>query len=98
MIATGVSGPEDTEDENQTEATRREGAGDRRRVGKPIEHLERGSSVGRYIVIDAIGAGGMGVVYSAFDPVLDRKIALKLLQVRSAAGGAGDQAWLLREA
>jgi len=38
-----------------------------------------GSVIGRYVVIDRLGAGGMGVVYAAFDPDLDRKVAIKLL-------------------
>ncbi len=41
--------------------------------------LERGASVGRYVVIERIGAGAMGVVYKAFDPELDRVVAIKLL-------------------
>jgi serine/threonine protein kinase len=36
--------------------------------------------VDRYAVFDALGFGGMGVVYRAYDPRLDRKIALKLLR------------------
>jgi hypothetical protein len=32
--------------------------------------------IGRYTVIDQIGAGAMGVVYSAYDADLDRKIAV----------------------
>jgi serine/threonine protein kinase/formylglycine-generating enzyme required for sulfatase activity len=38
-----------------------------------------GSVLGRYVVLERLGAGAMGVVYAAFDPDLDRKIALKLL-------------------
>jgi hypothetical protein len=35
--------------------------------------------LGRYLVLDRLGHGGMGVVYSAYDPQLDRKVAVKLL-------------------
>ncbi|HWQ29245.1 MAG TPA: tetratricopeptide repeat protein [Dehalococcoidia bacterium] len=58
--------------------------------------LAPGTNVGRYLVLHLLGAGGMGVVYAAYDPELDRKVALKLL--RPDAGGAGARARLLREA
>ncbi len=47
-------------------------------------HLERGASVGRYVILDIVGEGGMGIVYSAYDPELDRKLALKLLRTSSS--------------
>jgi len=72
--------------------TKREGSGRRTESAQ----LERGSLVGRYVVIDVLGMGGMGVVYTAYDPELDRKVAIKLLQAPER--GATDQAWLLREA
>ena len=42
--------------------------------------LEAGDRLGRYVVLEIIGAGGMGEVYSAYDPELDRRIALKVIR------------------
>jgi tetratricopeptide (TPR) repeat protein len=42
------------------------------------------TSLGRYVVIRRIGAGAMGAVYVAYDPELDRKVALKLLHGESS--------------
>ena len=44
--------------------------------------LQRGDALGRYVVLSRLGAGGMGVVYAAYDPELDRKLAIKLLHSR----------------
>jgi len=41
--------------------------------------LARGDRVSRYEVLELIGAGGMGAVYAARDPELDRKVAIKVL-------------------
>jgi hypothetical protein len=51
-------------------------------VGEKSERapLPRGANVGRYVVLDRLGSGAMGIVYAAFDPELDRRIALKLLR------------------
>ncbi|MBA3539139.1 MAG: serine/threonine protein kinase, partial [Deltaproteobacteria bacterium] len=42
--------------------------------------LARGTCVGRYVIFDRLGLGGMGVVYRAYDPDLDRRVALKLVR------------------
>ncbi|HVS66255.1 MAG TPA: tetratricopeptide repeat protein [Thermoanaerobaculia bacterium] len=41
--------------------------------------LGPGSVLGRYEIVDRIGSGGMGVVFRARDPQLDRPVALKVL-------------------
>ncbi|AKJ02101.1 serine/threonine protein kinase [Archangium gephyra] len=65
----------------------------------PEEVLPRGAVVGRYMVLEKLGAGGMGVVYAAYDPELDRKLALKLLHPGSEqVEKSGGQARLMREA
>ncbi|EDM77301.1 serine/threonine kinase family protein [Plesiocystis pacifica SIR-1] len=43
--------------------------------------FERGELIGRYLVLEEVGRGSMGVVLAAYDPELDRKVALKLLRV-----------------
>ncbi len=65
----------------------------------PGVELPRGATLGRYTIIRRLGAGGMGIVYLAFDPELDRRVAVKLLRVRgSTAGESEGEARLLREA
>ncbi len=44
-----------------------------------VAALPRGAQVGRFLVLDLIGRGATGMVYSAYDPRLDRRVALKLL-------------------
>jgi serine/threonine protein kinase/tetratricopeptide (TPR) repeat protein len=58
--------------------------------------LSRGELLGRYIVLEWLGSGGMGVVYAAYDPELDRRVAIKL--VRPDAHRNIGRARLLREA
>ena len=44
------------------------------------DSLVRGSLLGRYLILEPIGQGGMGQVYAAYDPSLDRKVAIKILK------------------
>ncbi len=68
--------------------------------GADASDLPTGASLGRYTILQRLGAGAMGVVYSAFDPDLDRKVAIKILHPRTEAVGSGEEGKLrlLREA
>ncbi len=61
----------------------------------PTRVRARGETIGRYVVLEELGRGGMGVVYAAYDPQLDRKVAVKVVSPsiasrrESAYGEAG---------
>jgi tetratricopeptide (TPR) repeat protein len=42
--------------------------------------LRAAGTTGRYVVLDTLGTGGIGVVYAAYDPQLRRRVALKVLR------------------
>jgi tetratricopeptide (TPR) repeat protein len=62
-------------------------------AGSPAQLLRR---VGQFVLLERLGAGGMGVVFAAFDERLERKVAIKLVATQS--GGERAQQRLLREA
>jgi tetratricopeptide (TPR) repeat protein/predicted Ser/Thr protein kinase len=58
--------------------------------------LPTGTRLGRYLIVDRLGEGGMGTVYVAYDTQLARRVAIKVL--RPGAGGDEAHARMLREA
>lgn len=67
-----------------------------RSTGSPAPGLDRGATLGRFVVTGRLGAGGMGVVYSAYDPDLERRVAIKLMHPE--LGGSEAERRTLREA
>lgn len=66
--------------------------------GSDDEARSTGSKLGRFVVLEPVGAGAMGVVYSAYDPELDRRVALKVIRADAGAGTEAGRARLLGEA
>ncbi len=66
--------------------------------GGALEPSQARGSFGRYFVIEPLGRGGMGEVLLAYDPKLDRNVALKRLRSREADLPISARARLLREA
>ena len=60
--------------------------------------LVAGARVGRYLVTRRVAAGAMGVVYEAFDPELERRVALKVLRPELLERRKSVRERLLREA
>lgn len=55
---------------------------------------EAAPSVGRFQVLEVLGTGANGIVYAAYDPMLDRRVAVKLL----SRPDPNDRSSLLEEA
>ncbi|MCA9657275.1 MAG: protein kinase, partial [Myxococcales bacterium] len=90
-VPAGASRPSD--DLEVTRASRRDAS------APPPASPSKGARIGRYVILEELGAGAMGVVFAAYDPELDRKVAVKLLKPTSGRGARFDAAArLLREA
>ncbi|MGV3619913.1 MAG: serine/threonine-protein kinase [Archangium sp.] len=53
--------------------------------------IQKGEALDRYVILDRLGAGGMGEVYAAWDPVLDRKVAVKVLRPDIEGSAIGEE-------
>jgi tetratricopeptide (TPR) repeat protein/predicted Ser/Thr protein kinase len=83
---------EETEDLTVPEAPAASEPATRR---EPASALQK--NLGRYLVIEEIGAGGMGLVLRAYDPKLGREVAVKRLRLAERDGSTGS-ARMMREA
>src|SRR5262245_7175178 len=68
-----------------------------RREAPPADQAGAGRRLGKYRLLRCLGRGGMGVVYEAEDPVLERRVAVKLV-AGDVAGDTAARERFLREA
>ena len=59
---------------------------------------KKGEMLGRYLLLGQLGRGGMGAVYAAYDPELDRRVAIKVVETPDPSHASQLQTRLLREA
>lgn len=89
--ATEVGGSDTGEDEVAERLTRE-------RIHRSLfGDLTQAPTIGRYTFLKELGQGGMGVVCMAYDPKLDRKVAIKLTRSIANASVEG-RGRILREA
>jgi len=69
------------------------------KTGRPLP-AQKPVQINRFLVLEGIGSGSMGVVYAAYDPELDRKVAVKLLNpaLTQSSRESTARARLIREA
>jgi tetratricopeptide (TPR) repeat protein len=78
-----------TRDDEELEVPRRDPHDKPTRDLPSLARRAKPLMLARYILLGQLGSGGTSLVYRAFDPELDRKVALKLLQPRKSGGDRG---------
>jgi serine/threonine protein kinase/tetratricopeptide (TPR) repeat protein len=99
-VAGEDGGLEDLEGADQTQIETRSASSEASRASRSgTGHIpaEASPRIGRFVVLETLGSGAMGVIYAAYDSGLDRKIALKLLKP-TARGQEAREIRLVREA
>jgi serine/threonine protein kinase len=54
------------------------------------------NKLGRYHVLEEVGQGAMGVVYKAYDPVIEREVAIKAIELSFRTNNEETQVYLKR--
>ncbi len=99
LVGDPVTGSSDGEHTHGAPSTAVTQAGVAGAPRTPDEPLAPGARLGRYVLAEQLGQGGMGTVYAAHDPDLDRRVAIKVLHAGLAAHDpTGGPQRLLREA
>lgn len=91
-------GVEVTSELDQTRPIGEDARQDELEADRTGNHVVPGDKLGRYMILRPLASGGMAHVYVAFDPELNREVALKVMRPGGPEGrdASGDR--LLREA
>jgi serine/threonine protein kinase len=96
LVRSALEAPADPSSPPETETVAAGPAARRHAAAPPPSRvLAPGARVGRYVIEELLGRGGMADVYAARDTTLDRQVALKILR---GTGSEDARRRLLREA